>query len=412
MPFYTEYALFTEDDCRLNAVRAAEKLKQDFAGRQLVGLVYYTAVNYDPYTLVAEMHKAFPDVKTFGCTTGGEFTHGRMLQQTVAAMGFSPEVMEMIEAVGVGNIDVDSDAADKALAMMGKKTGLNPRDLDFREYAGWLLLDGLADCNDHVVERTGELTEFVFGGGCAGDGGKFKKTHVWVDDKIFENGAAFVLMRPRRKFTVLKTQSIAMTDKAMTATKVDRARRVILEFDGKPAAVAYAEAMGVRLDPRALVQSGKEQTDAMKGALSVHGIATDTGGRMVSRDEFVELLPKWPLCLVVAGEPFIRAATTFVDGGGIRVYMPPIEGLRYIVARAGDVVEETRRVLEEKHRELGSISAVLGAGCMLRQAQLNNESRVPEYERLFAAIPTLDFSSYGEIYISVVSQSASMVVFA
>lgn len=412
MSFYTEYAQFTGDDIRRNALQAVEKLKNDFAGRDLVGIIYYAANNYDPHTLVTEMHKAFPAVRKFGCTSGGELIHGRLLNRSVAAMGFSPDAMEMVEAVGVGNIDADPKATDKALSRLEEKTGLKVRDLDLRKHVGWLLLDGLADLNDYVVERAGELSEFVFAGGCAADGERFEKTLVWVDGELYENGAVFALMQPRRKFSVFKTQSITLTDKVMTATKVDSPGRVILEFDGKPAAVAYAEAMGVRLDPMALKQGGKQVFDALKGALTVHGVAESAGGRMVTRDEFVELLAKWPLALVVGGEPFIRAATTLVDNGGIRVYMPPIEGLRYMVARTEDVVDETRRMLEEKRGELGGISAVMGAGCMLRQAQLKNENRTREFEELFADTPTLKFSSYGEIFVSVVSQSASMIVFA
>ena len=136
------------------------------------------------------------------------------------------------------------------------------------------------------------------------------------------------------------------------------------------------------------------------------------GGREVTKDAFIDMFIDWPLALMIDGEPFIRAATTVVDGGGIQVYMPPIEGLRYTVTRTRDVVEETRRALEAARAELGSISGILGCSCLLRDAQLRNEGRCQAYEEIFTGVPTVSFASYGEVYVSVVSQSSSMILFA
>jgi hypothetical protein len=281
------------------------------------------------------------------------------------------------------------------------------RDLDYREYVGWILADGLASTNDFTVERIGELTDVLFGGGCAGDDGLFKHTLVWANGEVFENGVVFALMKPRVKFAVFKTQSISPTPHSMIATRVDRVKRIIYEFNGRPAAQVYAEALGVNLDFSYLEATQIDTIQFYQNALT-----TNTTSTNVDEAGFINMFLNWPLALMINDEPFIRAAATLVDDGGIAVYMPPIQGLRYTITHTNDVVDETRRILEEKRLEVGgSISGIINCNCMLRDTQVKNENRCAEYEKLFAGIPTISCSSYGEIYISVVSQSASMIVF-
>lgn len=411
MPFLTEYAQITGSDIRDNARKAAAALKTAFAGKDLCGLLFYAATNYDPRVLVQEMHQAFPGVSSFGCTTGGEFARGTMLAGSVVAMGFTPDVMEVIEAVGYSGVDHDETIAERAAAALEAKIGLAMRDLDFRQYAGWLLVDGLADGNDHLVERGGELTDIIFAGGCAGDDGKFRETLVWANGDVYENGAVFVLMKPRGKFAVLKTQAVEVTDREMIATTVNREERVIHQFDSRPAVLAYADAMGVSVDGSVLKDGGKSRTQLLAEAL-VTEKPDATPRETVNREQMDVLFMKWPLALVIGGEPFLRSALTVAEGGGVKFYLPPRAGLRYTLTRATDVVAGTRKILTEKKDELGRISAIMSCGCMLRDVQIRNDNECDAYQDLFRDFPTVAFSSYGEIYIGVVSHSAAMIVFA
>lgn len=410
MPFITEVASFISNDVRDNARRAAAKIRAAFSGQPLRGMIFYAATNYDVSTLVGEMARAFPDIPSFGCTTAGEFSGGRMLKNSVVAMGLGSDVMDMVAAVGVANIDAAADPAARALAALEVGTGLKMRDLDPRAYAGWQLLDGLARHNDRLVERCRELTGVVFAGGCAGDDGHWRKTLVWANGEIFENGAVFALLKPRGRFVAMKTQSARPTACGMIATRVDRERRIIHEFDGRHAAEVYAEAMGATIEPADVGCSGRNPRELY--AEIARRLAGGHRGRPADMGPFIERFVGWPLAEIIDGEPFIRGATTVVENGGVQVFMPPSEGVRYTVCRAGNVVDDTRRALRERQRELGGVSAVLMCGCLLREIQVRNDDQVGAFEDLFGELPTVGFSSYGEIYRSVVSQSASMIVFA
>lgn len=412
MPFITEYASFISSDTQENARQAAAKIAASFSGQALRCIVFYAATNYDPATLVEEMRRAFPGVVTFGCTTAGEFSDARMLKNSVVAMGMGTDVMEMVEVVGIADADNTGDPAAVALTRLEEKTGLAMRDLDFREYVGWILLDGLANHNDELIERLGELTDVIFAGGCAGDDGHWRKTLVWANGELFENGAVFALMKPARPFAVVKTQSVKPTEYTMITTKVDTEKRVIQEFDGRPAAQVYAEAMGVGIDPSGVTSSGKTSKQIYAETLIAEGLVRADTGRQVTKDALIEMFINWPLAIMIGGEPFIRAATSVVEGGGVQVFMPPIEGVRYTVCRTGDIVSDMRRFLRDKSRELGGFSGIMMCGCLLREIQIRNDDQVAAFESLFETVPAMGFSSYGEVYVSVVSQSASMILFS
>ncbi len=412
MPFITEYASFITSDNQANAKKAAAKIAHAFAGRKLRAVVFYAATNYDPQTLVRAMHEAFPGVATFGCTSAGEFAAGKMLKNSVVAMSMAEDDMEMVAATGIANADTVADPTAAAFAALEEKTGLRMRELDFREYAGWILLDGMANRNDQLVERMGELTDVIFGGGCAGDDGHFRQTLVWANGTIYENGAVFALMKPKRPFAVVKTQSANPTECVMTATRADPEKRVIYELDNRPAAQAYAEAMDAGIDPTHATSAGKSSRQLYAELFIADGVVSVESDQMVAKDAFIDLFIKWPLALMIGDEPFIRAATNVVDNGGIQTFMPPIEGVRYTVCRAVDIVPDMRRVLRDKKHDLGGLAGVLMCGCLLREVQIRSEEKVSAFEELFGGVPALGFSSYGEIYVSVVSQSASMILFS
>lgn len=404
MPFLTAHACFTGDDSADNARLAAQELKTSLAGHEPVAVAYFASTNYDAGVLAREMRDAFPGAATFGCSSAGEFTDGRMLRQSVAAMAFTADVMERVDVAAMAGIDRDADATARLLAKLETKIGGKLGDLDFRRSIGFILVDGLADATDRIVERLGELSDVIFIGGCAADDiRRVQKTTVFADGEAFENGAVLALLRPRGPFMPLKTQSIEIGSETMLATRVDVKNRVIYEFDGRPAVQVYAEAMGLDIDPAA--RTADPDTAARLYSEAI--IAASEAIPLIRHDLFF----KWPLAIMINGEPFVRSAVGVVDGGGIQFLMPPVEGVRYSITRIRDVVDGTALALEKAREEMGSLSGILGVGCFLRESQLRSENRGREYEAVFRDVPTLLFSSYGEIFVGVVSQSSTMILF-
>lgn len=378
MEYQTAYALFDSGDARKNAMLAADTLKNDMNLFQPAAVLFFASpYRYDPRTLAAEMKKAFPKARTFGCSSAGELCLGKMMRDSVVAMAFSDTVFERIEVAAAAGIDDNPDAIDTILADMETRLGASVRTLDFRQYLGFTLIDGLAMAMEKVPERLGEKTDIIFTGGCAGDDGRFQKTDIFCDGEVYDNGALVAILKPRRKFGIIKTQSLVPTDTVLTATSVDDEHHVIREFNNMPAAKAYADAMGVPVE-----------------GLSAENFAA------------------YPLALMAGGEPFVRNAATVADNGGIRLHTKPIEGMRYTVTKVTDLMNDTIAAIESKRQELGGISAIINVNCLFRDLQVRQNGKLDEFGAVFADFPCVGYSSYGEIYIGVVNQTSTMVVFA
>jgi hypothetical protein len=77
-----------------------------------------------------------------------------------------------------------------------------------------------------------------------------------------------------------------------------------------------------------------------------------------------------------------------------------------------DIIEGTKQALNDAKAELGSISGVIAFNCILRTLELIQKQSTDDFGKLFADIPAVGFSTYGEQYIGHINQTATMLVFA
>jgi hypothetical protein len=223
------------------------------------------------------------------------------------------------------------------------------------------------------MEKLGDSTDVFFVGGSAGDDMKFVATHVCAGGKACTDSAVLVLLRLRRGFTIVKTQSFRRFGRSLTATAVDEARRTVIEFNHQPALNAYAEALGVRPEEAA-------------GHFFEH-----------------------PLGLMVDGEPFVRSPQKAEDGS-IVFYCHIKQGMELEVLEATDIVADTRQAIEEQ-AALGPIAGLIDFQCILRTLQLRQENRCDQYGAIFGGIPNVGFSTYGEAYLGHLNQTSTMLLF-
>jgi hypothetical protein len=174
---------------------------------------------------------------------------------------------------------------------------------------------------------------------------------------------------------VIKTQSFCPLKRTLHATKVEESTRDVLEFDYKAAVMAYAEALGVSVE-----QLGE--------AFSMH-----------------------PLGLMVGDEPYVRSPQRVLSNQGIRFYCNIKENMELQLLETTHIIEDTAQALQKKQAELGNISGLINFHCILRTLELEEKALTDEYGRLFAEIPTIGFSTYGEEYIGHVNQTSTMLVF-
>ncbi len=160
----------------------------------------------------------------------------------------------------------------------------------------------------------------------------------------------------------------------LVVTKANEDRREIIEFNNRPASIAYAEALGVSIN------------------------------------ELASYFPYHPLGLVIDGEPYIRSPT-HISGDRVAFQCSSVEGMPLSLLELTNLIDDTKEALARSKSKLGEISGVIVFNCVHRTLELELKQLTDKYGELFADVPTIGFNSYGEQFIGHLNQTATMIVF-
>lgn len=349
------------------------EIKSQTAGISPNMVIFFASSKFDPEEISFRMQAAFKNASVFGCSTAGELISGKLLKGSAVAMAFDSESIQDVAVEVHENANTENRIPDIFKSFESYYHCPAAR-LDFQKYAGIILTDGLSCAEEQLMERIGDLTDIFFVGASAGDDLKFKKTYVYAKGKAYTNAAVLALIKPLTAFDVIKTQSFKVSDKVLTATSVDESNRTVLEFNGKPAAPAYAEAIGVSAETAA--------------------------------DYFM----RHPLGLMLSDEPYVRSPQQ-IQGTDMVFYCRIKEGMALRILTADDIIRDTKAAIAEKQAALGTVSGIINFHCVLRTLELEQKGKTQAYADLFSDIPAIGFSTYGEAYIGHVNQTSTMLVF-
>ncbi len=359
---------YSESSTPKNAV---EELQQQLAGFDAKLVIYFASSTLDPEAISREMQAAFPTADVFGCSTAGEFVTGRMLTNSVVAMAFNGQAIRSAKVAVLE--ELGSDSYD-AFSSFERHFGKPMAEMDPKQYVGIILVDGLCRKEELIIDRIGDLTNVNFIGGSAGDDLKFAATHVYANGRCYRNAAVLALIEPATEFAFVKTQSFRPLDKKLVVTKADEFVREVIEFDHKPAAVAYAEALGTSVAEAA--------------------------------DRFMHN----PVGLMIGDEPYVRSPQQ-IKGDTMTFYCGVTEGMELTLLESTEIIQDTSQALARAREELGGMSGLINFNCILRTLELGQKQLTKEYGALFAEVPTVGFSTYGEQFIGHINQTATMLVF-
>ncbi len=355
---------------------AVEEIKKELAGSVDPSLVvYFVSPAHSAEEVSRLMAEAFPSAQTVGCTTAGEMVSDKMLTDSIVAMACGKDSIPRLKSVVLENIKEDKQAVTKAFKSIGNYFNIPASQISPSRYVGMLLIDGQSKCEEYINDQIGNLTNVIFVGGSAATTNDANNTYIFVNGKTYTDAAVLVLMEPTNGFAFLKTQSMTLTDKKLVPTKVDEANRIVYEFDGKPAAQAYAEALGV------------------------------------PQSKLPEYFTTNPLALVYdAKNYFVRDPHCIEANGAMSFFCSVKEGMELTILQAGDILVDTRRDLEKARFNNRDLSAIIEFNCMSRVAELNEKHQDREYAALFKSIPTIGFATYGESYIGHMNQTSTMLL--
>ncbi len=353
--------------------QAVNELAGAFDSVNVAMLVYFASTRYDPEEISAKMHAAFPGATVFGCSTAGEIVSGRLLKGSVVAMSFDRESILDVKVEVVHSLRKKANVSE-AFRSFERHFGETANEMKPSQYLGIILIDGMCGVEEKVMDAIGDKTNVFFIGGSAADDLRFKKSHVYANGRSYSDAAVLTLLKPAMPFDLVKTQSVREMGPELVVTRANEDKREIIEFNNKPASVAYAEALGV----------------------SVHELAA--------------CFPSHPLGLVIDGEPYIRSPTQ-ITGDSVFFHCSSVEGMPLSLLELTNLIDDTRDALERSKAKLGGISGVIVFNCAHRALELEYKKLIRNYGELFADFPTIGFNSYGEQCIGHMNQTATMIVF-
>ena len=336
-------------------------------------VIYFASPHYDPAGLSKQMKKAFPGSTLAGCTAAGEICGNKMLTESIVAMFLDQDVVEDAACAVVEQVHGELRLGEP-LRQVAAHFQTPISALDLRKHVGIILIDGLSGAEERLMEKIGDLTDLFFVGGAAGDNLEFRATQVAADGRAYTDAAVLLVLRLKNGFDILKTQSFRGTGKTLVANEVNEARRRVIQFNHRPALAAYAEAVGV------------------------------------APEKAAALFMRHPLGLMVQGEPYVRSPQR-VENGSMLFFCQIKGGMELQVLDATDIVTDTRTALEAKKRELGEIAGLIDFQCILRTLQLRDENKCDQYGELFAGIPAVGFSTYGEEFLGHINQTSTILLF-
>ena len=334
-------------------------------------IVFFASSSYAPAEIAERMEAVFPTAETIGCSTAGEIVTGQMLTKSVVAMAFNRKALKKAKVEVIEDLNKESFRAFNAFQ---RYFGKPMKKLDPSKYVGLILIDGLSGKEEMIMDRMGDLTNVAFIGGSAGDDLKFASTHVYANGKSYTNAAVLAILEPGVDFSIIKTQSFCELPKKLVVTKANEFKREVLEFNNKPAAIAYAEAVGTSV--------------------------ADAPNKFMHN----------PVGLVFEGEPFVRSPQQ-IKGDKMVFYCSVKEGMELSLLESTDIIASTKKALDKTRKEHGAISGIVNFNCILRTLELTQKQLTEAYGEVFAAEPTVGFSTYGEQYIGHINQTATILVF-
>lgn len=348
-------------------------IKEQLGGFSPATIIFFASSYFDRDEISKKMQDGFRKATVFGCSTAGELISGKMLKGSVVVMGLSSDLVEDLRVELLENIKQGIDLKP-ALSSFESHFKTPVAAMDIEKYVGIILIDGLSGAEESIMDMIGNAMDITVIGGSAGDDLKFQSTHIYANGRSYSNAALIAILKLKKGFEVIKTQSFRTTDRKLMVTRANEQGREVIEFNNKPAALAYAEAIGKTV--------------------------------LDSPNYFM----RYPVGLIIDNEPYVRSPQR-LNGKNMVFYCNILEGMEVSVLESTDIVKDTGDAIKPYKNGSGPVSGMINFNCILRTLELEKNGRTEDYGRLFSDIPTIGFSTYGEEYIGHINQTSTILLF-
>ncbi|MCH9809005.1 MAG: FIST C-terminal domain-containing protein [Alphaproteobacteria bacterium] len=328
---------------------------------ELAHFIVFFSVKFDPQEVATALSRAFPGTAVSGCTTSGEISPAGLCEGSMQVVAFERSCFRFLSAI----IEHDgfSGVEDASQAARRLKSQINTTGTSSNQF-GLLLSDGLSNVEETLIAAVNwALGDIQLVGGSSGDALAFKDASLIHNGELVKEAAILMLVETDVPFRAFKTQNFDPTPTKLVITAADAERRIVHEFNAEPAALEYANAIGL--------------------------IPQDLGPFSFASH---------PLVVKVGKDFYCRSIRNMNPDGSLTFFCAIDVGLVLTVARPTDLVESTKSTLEEVGNQLSGAEMILGFDCILRRLDAENRQMGAKIEELYRRHNVVGFHTYGEQY--------------
>ncbi|URN82748.1 FIST signal transduction protein [Acetobacterium wieringae] len=320
-------------------------------------LLFFSGV--DDFTAYArEIKTRFPDAVSMGATTFAAFCKDGAYKDSLLVIGFEDGIV--CEAGLLKDADKYPlkyvEQVEKAAARFNK-----PQNTICLEFSSALI-----SCEELVLSTLNAVLSKkkipVFGGS-SGDRGRAEKTIIALNGQVYQDACVFVMIENLGgKIRLYRENIYKPTRHYFKSTKVDVRKRIVYEYDHKPAASVMAAALGVKVS------------------------------------ELPKYLDSYPLGRIIGNEMFIVANNQVVNGSGMEYHARIYNNSQMVLLEPDDYQTVLQKTLDKARQECSRPSLTLMVNCLARSILFESNGELNQFATTVgnALGNYVGFAGYGE----------------
>ncbi|MCY1492670.1 FIST N domain protein [compost metagenome] len=350
----------------MSSARDTEVVAQDLA-RQLIHphlgfVLFFCSAEYDLDALGAALEQYFGGITLIGCTSAGEITPQGYGRGCVSAVGFDHRSFSIASAL-IDEMERFSliDAQQLVERLVGDCRSNDLAPIKGHSFA-LTLLDGLSSREEVVLAAlSAALGSIPHFGGSAGDDNHLTHTHVYYQGQFHTGAAVVVLVNTWLDFEVFSTHHILPRNEKLVVTRADSALRRVYELNAEPAALEYAQLIGVPV----------EQLD-------------------------FQLFAAHPLAVRINDRYYVRSIQQVNDDLSLTFYCAVETGIVLSAMTPGPLQPNLEAQFARLHERLGPPLLTIGCDCFLRRLELEASGGAAATAEFLRHQQVIGFNTYGE----------------
>jgi len=352
----------TATSCATDVEVVAQELARQLIHPHLGFVLFFCSAEYDLQGLGEALDQYFGGITLVGCTSAGEITPQGYGRGCVSAVGFDHRSFSIASAL-IDEMERFSLIDAQQLVERLVKDCRNNELASIKGHSFALtLLDGLSSREEVVLGALsaafGSIPHF---GGSAGDDNHLTHTHVYYGGQFRTGAAVVVLFNTWLDFEVFSTHHIQPCSEKLVVTRADSTSRRVYELNAEPAALEYAQLIGVPLE-----------------ALDHRVFAAH------------------PLAVRISEQYYVRSIQRVNEDLSLTFYCAVENGIVLTAMRPGPLLPNLEGVFEGLRQRLGPLLLTIGCDCFLRRMEIEGEGGVEPVSAFLRSQQVIGFNTYGE----------------